>query len=192
MTDILNLSFDDSINILTSYNYLYTNPIVSKNTYKLIVILNDNELSEKYNDYDIIIEKILEKEKLINNVIAYIQYGYITLSIYDMNNKNITNTIDTYINTIVPDGNKKTNYWYKKQGILNFCNLCQDYNIDIFSKCDQCYSKLCKKCVKKIMRCHCRCGLIINCDNCKYYGKNNVKKCLCNKSYYILHKCKKC
>jgi hypothetical protein len=193
--NILNLSFDKTINYLISEDYLYTNPIVSINTFKLIIILNDNYLAEKYNNYDIIIEEYTDKNNLINNVIAYIQYGYIALSIYDMNNKNITNIINNHVNTIVPKGNKKTNYWYEKQGILNFCNLCEEHNIapnDIIKKCDQCYSKLCSNCIKKIIKCYCGCGLIIYCENCKYCGKNNIKKCFCDKYFYLSHKCLKC
>ena len=198
MTDISNLSFDDTINLLISEDYLYTNPVVSKNTFKLIIILNDNSISEKYNNYDVIIEEDTEKDNILNNIIEYYlngQYGYVALSIYDTNNKNITNTLNYYINTIVPKGNKKTNYWYKKQGIINYCNLCEDYNFsnnEIISKCDQCYSKLCSKCIKKVIKCQCGCGLIINCDNCKYSGKNNMKKCFCYKSYYLSHKCMRC
>lgn len=193
--DIINLSFDDTINYLISEDYLYTNPVVSKNTFKLIIILNDNYISEKYNYYDVIIEENLNKDAIINNVIAYIQYGYVALSIYDINNQNITKLINNYVNTIVPKGNKKTDYWYKKNGITNYCNLCEDYNIahnGVISKCDQCYSKICNKCIKKIIKCYCGCGLIIYCNNCKYNGKNNIKKCFCNKYYYLSHKCLKC
>ena len=193
--DIINLSFDDTINYLISEDYLYTNPVVSKNTFKLIIILNDHSLSEYYSNYDVIIEEDISTDVLINNVISYIQYGYVALSIYDKHNKNITNIINNYVNTIVPKGNKKTNYWYKKQGILNFCNLCEDYNIEpngVTNKCDQCYSRLCNNCIKKIIKCHCGCGLIIYCDNCKYSGHHNIKKCFCYKYYYLSHKCLKC
>lgn len=198
--DISNLSFDNTINYLIDEEYLYTNPVISKNTFKLLVILNDNSLAELYNQYDVIIEeKPNDDEKinsLINNVIAYIQYGYVAMSLYDNNNKNITNNYfnnyNNFVNTIVPSGNKKTNYWYKKQGIINYCSICDSNNI--FQKCDQCYSKYCKSCINnsKSIKCYCGCGLIIYCDNCKYNGINNIKKCFCNKYYFSKHYCKIC
>ena len=261
--DISQLSFDSTIKYLIEEEYLYTTPVVSKNTFKLINILNDNSLAEFYNQYDVVIEEkpnnnidekynnnntdeksnnnideksnnnidekynnnideksnnntdekynnntdekynntepnnnIEQLNSLINNVIAYIQYGYVAMSLYDNNNKNITNNYfnnyNNFVNTIVPSGNKKTNYWYKKQGIINYCSICDSNNI--FQKCDQCYSKYCKYCINhsKYIKCYCGCGLIIYCDNCKYNGINNIKKCLCNKYYFSKHYCKIC